>query len=131
MKKPRVLVIDDDALLCETVKIAVSQAGFEGLSLEDLSDAHASIRESQPDLILMDIYMPDLDGLDLIRRIKADPGTARIPVVILSGSKETIDVMSGIQAGAFEYITKPVDGELLIEKIRSILKLRAARDDAG
>ncbi len=129
-RKPRILIIDDDVLVRETVKIALIQADFEAATLEEPSGAEEEIRRSKPDLILLDIYMPDLDGLDLCRRLKADPATARIPVVILTGSRETIDVISGIQAGAFEYLAKPVDSELLIQKIRTVLKIESPRGKA-
>jgi two-component system cell cycle response regulator len=122
-RKFKILIIDDDVLVRETVKIALSQAKFETVTLEAPALAHVVVRKSRPDLILMDLYMPELNGLDLCRRLKADPETRRIPVIIFTGSNETVDVISGIEAGAFEYITKPVDGELLIEKIRGILKL--------
>ena len=122
-KKFKILIIDDDVLVRETVKIALASADFEAVGLESPELAQTVIRQSKPDLILMDIYMPELGGLDLCRKLKADPETAKIPIVILTGSRETIDVMSGIDAGAFEYITKPVGGDVLINKIRSILKI--------
>ena len=122
-KKPKILIIDDDVLVRETVKIALAAADFDAVGLESPELAQTVIRQSKPDLILMDIYMPELGGLDLCRKLKADPETAKIPIVILTGSRETIDVMSGIYAGAFEYITKPVGGDVLINKIRSILKI--------
>ena len=126
-KKPRVLVIDDDAIVRETVRIALGSGGFEALTLESPALAQTVVRQSKPDLILMDLYMPELNGLDLCRKLKSDPATKGIPVVLFTGSNETVDVISGIDAGAFEYITKPVDGELLIAKIRGVLKLGEAR----
>ena len=121
-RKPKVLIIDDDAIVRETVRIALGTGGFEAVTLESPALAHVVVRQSKPDLILMDLYMPELNGLDLCRRLKADPETKRIPVIIFTGSNDTVDVISGLDAGAFEYITKPVDGDLLIEKIRAILK---------
>ena len=124
-KKPKVLIIDDDAIVRETVRIALGTGGFEAVTLESPALAHVVVRQSKPDLVIMDLYMPELNGLDLCRKLKADPETRRIPVIIFTGSNETVDVISGIEAGAFEYITKPVDGELLIEKIRGVLKHKA------
>ena len=129
-KKRKILIIDDDDLVRETVKLALSQANYEVATLEAPSLALTVVKKSKPDLILMDLYMPELNGLDLCRKLKADPQTKAIPVVIFTGSRETMDVIGGIDAGAFEYIAKPVDGEVLLGKIRSILKHRPEGGDA-
>ena len=71
--------------------------------------------------------MPEVSGFELCRQIQADPETKAIPIVIFSGSNETIDIISGISAGAFEYITKPIDGAALIAKVRA----NQAADEAG
>jgi DNA-binding response OmpR family regulator len=117
----KVLIIDDEDLVRETVILALSHAGFAAEGLADSSQAFARIKQDQPDLVLLDLYMPEVSGLDLLRRLKADSQTKAIPIVMFTGSNETIDVISGISAGAFEYLTKPVDGEALIAKVRSLL----------
>ena len=117
----KVLIIDDEDLVRETVILALGHAGFEAEGLADSVLAFDAIKKSQPDLVLLDIYMPEVSGLELCRRLKADPETRAIPIVMFTGSNETIDVISGISAGAFEYITKPIDGEALIAKIRALL----------
>ncbi len=117
----KVLIIDDEDLVRETVILALGHAGFEAEGLADSVLAFDAIKKSQPDLVLLDIYMPEVSGLELCRRLKADPETRAVPIVMFTGSNETIDVISGISAGAFEYITKPIDGEALIVKIRSLL----------
>lgn len=122
-KKYKILIIDDDVLIRETVKLALAHADFEPVALESPALAHTVVRKSKPDLILMDLYMPELNGLDLLRQLQADPATKRIPVIIFTGSTETVDVISGIEAGAYEYIAKPVDGTVLIDKIRKALKI--------
>ncbi len=124
----KILIIDDDVLVRESVRLSLKHEGFDAVTLESPVVADAVIRQTKPDLILMDLYMPDLNGLDLLRRLKADAELARIPVVIFTGSSETIDVLSGIQAGAFEYIAKPIDGRRLMEKIRQILKVPRQTD---
>ena len=117
----KVLIIDDEDLVRETEILALGHAGFEAEGLADSVLAFDAIKKSQPDLVLLDIYMPEVSGLELCRRLKADPETRAVPIVMFTGSNETIDVISGISAGAFEYITKPIDGEALIVKIRSLL----------
>lgn len=121
-RKRRILVVDDDLLILETVRLALQQEGYEVEVLSDGDKAFELISAGKPDLVILDIYFPGFDGLELCRRLKADPGTRGIPIMIFSGSNETADVMRGIEAGAFQYITKPVDGEVLIAKIRQRLK---------
>jgi len=119
--RKKVLIIDDEDLVRETVILALGHAGFAAEGLADSARAFAHIKQDQPDLVLLDLYMPEVSGWDLCRRLKADPQTKAIPIVMFTGSNETIDVISGISAGAFEYLTKPIDGEVLIAKVRALL----------
>ncbi|MCX5794440.1 MAG: response regulator transcription factor [Elusimicrobia bacterium] len=120
-KKKKILIIDDEDMVRETVTLALGHAGFDAEGLGDSAQAFDAIKKGQPDLVLLDLYMPEVSGFDLCRRLKADPATQAIPIVMFTGSNETVDVISGISAGAFEYITKPIDGEALIAKIRALL----------
>ena len=120
--RKKVLIIDDEDLVRETVILALGHAGFKAEGLADSTRAFDTIKKGKPDLVLLDLYMPDVSGFEICRRLKADPETRAIPVVMFTGSNETVDVISGISAGAFEYITKPIDGEALIAKIRSLLR---------
>ena len=128
MKKLKVLIVDDDHLIREMVKAALSHADFEAVTLESPALAETVIRRSKPELILLDLYMPELDGRALCRRLRSDPATKAIPIIILTASNETIDMLSGLDAGAVEYIRKPVDGRHLIEKIQAILDLKGLGD---
>lgn len=120
-KKDKILIIDDDILIRETVALALVGAGFEVVTLGDASSAMIDVRREQPALIILDLYMPHINGLDLCRALKEDAQTKHIPVMIFTGSNETVDVISGIDAGAFQYIKKPVDGSVLITKIKAML----------
>lgn len=130
MSKPRsdgkkILVIDDEVLVRETVKLALVHEGFQVFTLDDPVKAKDRIRELAPDLVILDIYMPGLNGLDICRWLKAEPECRHIPVLIFTGSNQTIDVMSSIEAGAFEYVAKPVDGGVLVAKIRALFEKHA------
>lgn len=120
-----ILLIDDDALVRETVRLTLAHAGFDVKVLEDLSSPEEAVRREKPDLVLMDLYMPNLDGLELCRRLKHDPATKSIPVVMFTASMEDIDKLSGAEAGAFDYITKPIEPKKLIEKITALLSKNA------
>lgn len=129
-RKHKVLIIDDEVLIREVVKAALLHSNFEAATLESPSLAETVIRQSKPDLILMDLYMPELNGLELLRKLRQDPKTADIPVIIFSGSHSKVDVISGQHAGAYEYVTKPVDNQVLVEKIRKILHLEESKRHA-
>ena len=121
-KRRKVLIIDDDELVRETIRLALKHEGFDAATAEAPVMGDVVARQSKPDLILLDLYLPEMNGLDLLRKLKADPLTKAIPVVVFTGSSETIDIMSAIQSGAADYIAKPIDGRRLMEKIRQALK---------
>lgn len=124
MSRPKIIVVDDDILIRETVRLALEHAGFAVTVVEDPERALESIRRVEPALVIMDLYMPGLDGRELCRRLKADPATAGVPVVLFTGSNEAVDVVTGLDSGAVEYLAKPIDGEVLVRKIKDLLKLK-------
>ena len=118
----KIIIVDDDVLIRETVRLALDHAGYYAIAVGEPDRALAVVRAEKPDLVIMDLYMPAFDGRELIRAMKSDPEIAKTPVILFSGSDEAIDVVSGLQSGAIEYIGKPIDGEVLLTKIRHILK---------
>ncbi len=121
--RPTVMVVDDELLIRETIRAALEHSGFSVMAVDEGGKALELILTRKPDLLILDLYMPDVNGWEICRKLKADPATAAIPVMIFSGSNEPVDVMSGIDAGAYDYITKPIDTEVLVKKIRQKLKL--------
>jgi DNA-binding response OmpR family regulator len=122
--KPRcVAIVDDDDLIRETVRLSLEHAGFLARVILDPGKAVAELRAAQPDLVVLDMYMGGVDGREIARGLKADPATAKIPIVFFTGSNEAVDVVTGLDAGAVDYIAKPIDGEILVAKIRRILKM--------
>jgi two-component system phosphate regulon response regulator PhoB len=123
--KRRIVVVDDDAMVRETVRLSLEHAGFAVQTIEDATTAVAEIKAAKPDLVVLDMYIGAVDGRDVARELKKDPATAKMPLVFFTGSDEAVDVVTGLDAGAVDYIGKPIDGEVLITKIRHILKLDA------
>jgi DNA-binding response OmpR family regulator len=123
----RVVLVDDDLMIRETVRMTLEHAGFGVHVVEDPSTALAFIRTEKPDLVVLDMYMGGVDGREIARGLKSDPATSKLPVVFFTGSNEPIDVVTGLDAGAVDYIAKPIDGEILVAKIRSILKMPAVK----
>ena len=120
--RKKIIIVDDDVLIRETVRLALDHAGYYVIAVGEPERALAVVRAERPDLVIMDLYMPGSDGRDLIRALKSDPEIAKTPVILFSGSDEAIDVVSGLQSGAVEYLGKPIDGEVLLAKIKHILK---------
>ena len=126
-EKRRIVIVDDDLMIRETVRLSLEHAGFSVRVVEDPSTALAVIRAMKPDLVVLDMYMGAVDGREIARGLKNDPATAKLPVVFFTGSNEAVDVVTGLDAGAVDYIAKPIDGEVLVAKIRGILKMPAAK----
>ncbi len=125
MSRPGILIVDDEVMIRETVRLSLEHAGYAVTVVADPARAFDSVVAAKPELVLMDLYMPGFDGRDLCRRLKADPATKHIPVVLFTGSNEAVDVVTGLDSGAVEYLAKPIDGEVLVGKIRAILKHKA------
>ena len=117
----RIVIVDDEVIVRESIRLALEHAGYAVTAVEDHGTAMASIKAASPDLVVMDLYMPGGDGREIMRAMKSDPATAKTPVIVFTGSSEPIDVVTGLQSGAIEYLAKPVDGEVLLGKIRRIL----------
>jgi len=126
--RPSVLVVDDvadnlmlvDGLLQDLYKVKVANSGPTALRI--------ALKKPQPDLILLDIMMPDMDGYEVCRRLKANPATADIPVIFLTAKSSADDEQQGFDLGAVDYITKPIKTALLLARVKSQLSLKEARD---
>ena len=117
----RLLVVDDDPVIVELLRINFEIEGFEVLSASDGEEGLRRARSEQPDLVLSDIMMPRLDGLQLLSRLRADPATATLPVVLLSAKAQHAEVEQGMALGAADYVTKPFDPLELIDRVNAVL----------
>ncbi len=122
-EQPRIVIVDDEAIVCESLRLSLEQEGFRAKAVDDASRALGAIRAEKPDLVVLDLYMPGVDGREIARALKADPATKDIRILLLTGSTEPVDVVTGLDAGAADYVTKPIDGEALVAKIRAMLNL--------
>jgi twitching motility two-component system response regulator PilG len=120
-RKPKVLVVDDSPTVCKLVTITLSNRGYHVMSSPDGAEAISELAQSKPDLILMDITMPKLDGYKLCKLVTSHPSTKHIPVVMLSGKDGFFDKTRGKFAGCVDYITKPFDPENLLRVVNEYL----------
>ncbi|GAC1596942.1 MAG: hypothetical protein NVS3B21_21150 [Acidimicrobiales bacterium] len=115
------LVVDDDDNIRSIVALAFQLEGFEVASACDGIEAIAAVESFHPDVMVVDIMMPRLDGLSVLGRLRADTGTAQIPVVLLSAKADSADVAIGRRAGASDYVTKPFDTDELLERVQKAM----------
>lgn len=118
----RILVVDDDPDILEFVRINLELDGFDVETADGGAAALKMAAENAPDLMLLDIMMPEIDGLTVLRRMRSDPSTASVPVIILTARSLAEDRVKGLDLGADDYITKPFDLEEMIARVRTVLR---------
>jgi CheY-like chemotaxis protein len=126
----RILVADDNETNRDILATRLEANGYEVLHACDGQEALAVTRERRPDLILLDIMMPKLDGIEVCRRIKADAALPFTPIMLVTAKAESGDVVEGLDAGADEYLTKPIDQKALVARVKALLRIKE-RHDAG
>jgi class 3 adenylate cyclase len=125
---PRVLIADDNPMNLDILQTRLAVHGYELLTAADGEEALAIAREKRPDLILLDIMMPKLDGIEVCRQLKGDPALPFMPIIMVTAKAESKDIVSGLEAGADEYLTKPVDQAALVARVKSMLRIKALHD---
>jgi two-component system response regulator MtrA len=115
----RVLVVDDDTALAEMIGIVLRTEGFDPVFCADGEQAVDAFRESKPDLVLLDLMLPGMDGIEVCGRIRAESGT---PIIMLTAKSDTTDVVRGLESGADDYMVKPFNPKELIARIRTRLR---------
>ncbi|MDX2377053.1 MtrAB system response regulator MtrA [Microbacterium sp. LRZ72] len=115
----RILVVDDDTALAEMIGIVLRAEGFEPLFCVDGAAAVEAFRAEQPDLILLDLMLPGMDGIEVCTRVRAESG---VPIIMLTARTDTADVVKGLESGADDYIVKPFNPKELVARIRTRLR---------
>jgi two-component system alkaline phosphatase synthesis response regulator PhoP len=122
MGPKKILIVDDEADLVETVRFPLEMEGFNVLVSYNGEDGLGQARKEKPDLILLDLMLPKLDGYKVCRLLKFDERYKNIPILMLTAKTQEKDKALGLETGANEYITKPFDLEKLVEKVKGYLK---------
>jgi adenylate cyclase len=125
---PRILAVDDVPENLAIVRMRLEAHGYEVVTAADGEEALARVREVEPDLVLLDIMMPKLDGISALKQLKADSSLRFVPVILLTAKADKSDVVAGLEAGGDDYMTKPLDQAALIARVRSMLRIKALHD---
>ena len=128
--KQKILIADDERDIIDFLKYNLEKEGFEVLTAKNGSEA-LTLAKKNPDLILLDIMMPEMDGLEVVRTLKKNPGTARIPVIFLTAKSAELDEVVGLELGADDYITKPVSIPKLLARVKLTLRKKKSSDQNG
>jgi DNA-binding response OmpR family regulator len=128
---PRVLIVDDNETNRDILMTRLEKHGYELLQAADGEEAVASAVAHLPDLILLDVEMPKLDGFEVCRRLKNDPALPFIPIILVTARAASQDVVTGLDAGADEYLTKPVDQKALVARVKALLRIKERHDAAA
>ncbi len=125
---PRILIVDDNETNRDILQTRLSLHGYDLKQAADGEEALAAAREHLPDLILLDIMMPKIDGIEVCKRIKNDATLPFMPIILTTAKADSKDVVAGLEAGADEYLTKPIDQVALVARVKSVLRLKALHD---
>ena len=116
-----VLVVDDDPVILRLLEVNFQMEGFEVLTAADGQEGVASAKANLPDLVVSDVMMPRVSGLELVEQLKADETTKAIPVILLSAKAQVDDIRAGLDAGADDYVTKPFEPLELVDRVNKLL----------
>ena len=124
MLKKTVLVVEDEEDIRELVSYHLLKEGYQVAGVASGEEALATATAQPPDLILLDLMLPDLDGLTVCQRLRAEPRTKAVPIVMLTAKGEESDIVGGLNLGANDYVTKPFSPKVLMARVRAVLRHR-------
>ena len=128
MATERILVVDDEEDLLELISFNLTKEGYRVTTVASGEAAINEARALQPDLIVLDLLLPKVDGLNVCKTLKSDAKTSNIPIVMLTAKSEEADVVTGLELGADDYITKPFSPRVLLARLRSVLRRRGQQE---
>jgi DNA-binding response OmpR family regulator len=130
VKTEKIVVIEDEADILEVIEYNLKREGYVVISSQSGEDGLDKIEKASPDLVLLDLMLPEIDGVELCRKLKSDPLTASIPVIMVTAKGEESDIVLGLGVGADDYVTKPFSPKELVARVRAVLRRGKLRDGA-
>jgi len=126
MAKQKILAVDDEEDILELLRFNLTKEGFAVVCAASGEEALKAALSQRPDLILLDLLLPGIDGLEVARHLKSNPSTQEIPVIMVTAKGEEADIVAGLEGGAEDYITKPFSRKVLIARVRAVLRRKAS-----
>ena len=124
MSSVTVLVVDDDPVIVQLLRVNFELEGFDVVTANNGEEALAAVKKKRPDVVVSDIMMPKMDGLQFVQALRADSRLTGVPVILLSAKAQSADVTRGLELGASDYVTKPFDPLELIDRVTEVLAKR-------
>jgi len=118
----RILIVDDESAIREMIAMALELAGYDTLEAADATTAHSIVVDEKPDMMLLDWMMPGTSGIELARRLRSDPATKDLPIIMLTAKADEDNKVQGLEAGIDDYITKPFSPKELIARLKAVLR---------
>ena len=131
MPKNKLLIIEDDRSLADVVEYNFSQSGYEVFCARDGQDGINQARSRLPDIILLDLMIPVIDGIEVCRQLRAESATRETPIIMVTAKSEEVDQLIGFSVGADDYVIKPFSVRVLLEKVKTVLRRHARSKGAG
>src|SRR5688572_177729 len=129
--KPKILVVDDEQDAIELIEYNLQAAGYRVLTANDGMEAVQKTRSTIPDLVVLDLMLPELDGLEVCKILRRDPATANIPIIMLTAKASELDRVLGLEIGADDYVTKPFSPRELVLRVKKQLQHMAEPEEDG
>lgn len=129
MLRERILIVEDEEDIIDLVRYNLEKEGYQVTGVTSGEKALQVIKEKTPDLVLLDLMLPGMDGIEVCRKIKAEPKIAHLPVIMLTAKSEEADIVAGLELGAEDYVTKPFSPKVLISRIRNVLRRQKAKNN--
>ena len=118
----KILIVDDEKDIADLISYNLEREGFRTMKVLDGNDALAAVQSLVPDLIILDLMLPGINGLDLCRMIRDNPATAFVPIIMLTAKADEVDKIIGLEIGADDYVTKPFSVKELVARVRTVLR---------
>lgn len=130
MAKEQILVIEDELDILELIRFNLSREGYRVIAQPSGETGLRAAKTSLPDLVVLDLMLPEIDGLEVCKILKSDPKTAHVPIIMLTAKGEEADIVTGLEVGADDYIVKPFSPKVLIARVRAILRRKSKAQTA-
>jgi two-component system alkaline phosphatase synthesis response regulator PhoP len=131
MAKEKIFVVDDEEDILELLRFNLSREGCQVFCASSGEEALRLVRSEIPDLVVLDLMLPGIDGLEVTRRLKSDPNTKHLPIVMLTAKGEEADIVTGLELGADDYVTKPFSPRILVARVRAVLRRKVKESPEG